>query len=91
MTVGESPGTPSQNAASAAIRALVSGADIEVIPLRDIDQKLQAVAPGLLRRMGDAIIAPDFGVERLHLFSFNQVAATVQWQGTVGSPMAASA
>ncbi len=46
MTVGESPRTPSQNAAPAAIRALVSGADIEVIPLRDIDEKLQAVAPG---------------------------------------------
>lgn len=45
----------------------------------------------LLYRMGDAVISPDLGIDRLHLFSFNQVAATVQWQESVGSPMAASA
>jgi hypothetical protein len=41
--------------------------------------------------MGDAVTSPDLGIDRLHLFSFNQVAATVQWQESAGSPVAASA
>jgi methylenetetrahydrofolate reductase (NADPH) len=45
----------------------------------------------LLYQMGDAVISPDLGIDRLHLFSFNQVTSTVQWQQSVGSPMAASA
>jgi methylenetetrahydrofolate reductase (NADPH) len=44
----------------------------------------------LLLRMGDAITSPEFRVERLHLFSFNQVEATVQWQrNAAGGPPAA--
>lgn len=34
----------------------------------------------LLYRMGDDVTSPELGIERLHLFSFNQVDATVQWQ-----------
>lgn len=37
----------------------------------------------LLLRMGDALTEPGLGIERLHLFSFNQVAATVAWQQEV--------
>ena len=34
----------------------------------------------LLYEMGDAVSAKEAGIERLHLFTFNQVAATVDWQ-----------
>jgi methylenetetrahydrofolate reductase (NADPH) len=34
----------------------------------------------LLRAMGEAVTSPELGVEGLHLFSFNQVGETVQWQ-----------
>jgi methylenetetrahydrofolate reductase (NADPH) len=46
----------------------------------------------LLLRMGDAVTAPELGIEGLHLFSFNQVAATLEWQRSVaGSGQAGSA
>jgi methylenetetrahydrofolate reductase (NADPH) len=46
---------------------------------------------GLLLTMGDAITSGELGIERLHLFSFNQVDATVQWQQRIaGSPSAAA-
>lgn len=45
----------------------------------------------LLLRMGDAIASEELGIERVHLFSFNQVDATVQWQQRIaGSPTAAA-
>jgi methylenetetrahydrofolate reductase (NADPH) len=45
---------------------------------------------GLLLEMGDALTEPELGIEGLHLFSFNQVRATVQWQQRIaGSPAAA--
>jgi methylenetetrahydrofolate reductase (NADPH) len=45
----------------------------------------------LLLRMGDAITSGELGIERLHLFSFNQVDATVQWQQRIaGRPSAAA-
>jgi methylenetetrahydrofolate reductase (NADPH) len=45
----------------------------------------------LLLRMGDAITSEELGIERVHLFSFNQVDPTVQWQQRiVGSPAAAA-
>jgi methylenetetrahydrofolate reductase (NADPH) len=34
----------------------------------------------LMLRMGDTLTEPGLGIEQLHLFSFNQVAATVAWQ-----------
>jgi methylenetetrahydrofolate reductase (NADPH) len=34
----------------------------------------------LLLQMGDALTSRELGIERLHLFSFNQVDATVDWQ-----------
>ncbi|MCI2422129.1 methylenetetrahydrofolate reductase [Saccharopolyspora sp. K220] len=34
----------------------------------------------LLADMGPALTAPEMNVERLHMFSFNQVGATAQWQ-----------
>ena len=37
----------------------------------------------LLLEMGDAITSPELGVEQVHLFSFNQAEATVQWQRSV--------
>jgi methylenetetrahydrofolate reductase (NADPH) len=44
----------------------------------------------LLLSMGGALASPELGVEQLHLFSFNQVEATVQWQRNVaGDPSAA--
>lgn len=46
MTVGESPATAGPDVVPAAVRALAAGAKIEVIPLRDFDEKLRAVPPG---------------------------------------------
>jgi len=44
----------------------------------------------LLHKMGSALTEPELGIERLHLFSFNQVDATVQWQQRIaGRPAAA--
>lgn len=37
----------------------------------------------LLQEMGDAVASPELGIEGLHLFSFNQVEETVQWQRKV--------
>ena len=37
----------------------------------------------LLYQMGDAIASQELGIEQLHLFSFNEVDATVQWQRDV--------
>lgn len=37
----------------------------------------------LLFRMGDAVTSPELGIEGLHLFSFNQVSATLEWQRNV--------
>ena len=46
----------------------------------------------LLLRMGDAVTSPELGVEGLHLFSFNQVSATLEWQRNVtGSQLAGAA
>lgn len=38
----------------------------------------------LLAEMGDVLVAPEMNVHSLHLFSFNQVTATVDWQRKVG-------
>lgn len=38
----------------------------------------------LLAQMGEALVAPEMNVHSLHLFSFNQVTATVEWQAKVG-------
>ena len=44
----------------------------------------------LLTEMGGALMEPELGIEGLHLFSFNQVGETVQWQQRIaGSPAAA--
>jgi methylenetetrahydrofolate reductase (NADPH) len=44
----------------------------------------------LLLEMGDALTEPGLGIEGLHLFSFNQVEETVQWQQRIaGRPAAA--
>jgi methylenetetrahydrofolate reductase (NADPH) len=44
----------------------------------------------LLHKMGSALTEPELGIERLHLNSFNQVDATVQWQQRIaGRPAAA--
>jgi methylenetetrahydrofolate reductase (NADPH) len=44
----------------------------------------------LLHKMGSALTEPGLGIEGLHLFSFNQVEATVQWQQRIaGRPAAA--
>jgi methylenetetrahydrofolate reductase (NADPH) len=46
----------------------------------------------LLLSLGDALAAPELRVEQLHLFSFNQVEAAVQWQRRVaGDPATADA
>jgi methylenetetrahydrofolate reductase (NADPH) len=45
---------------------------------------------GLLVKMGDALTSPELRIEGLHVFSFNQVEETVQWQQRVGSPAAAA-
>jgi methylenetetrahydrofolate reductase (NADPH) len=37
----------------------------------------------LLLQMGDAVTSPELGIEGLHLFSFNQVGATLDWQWNV--------
>ena len=45
----------------------------------------------LLLGMGDAVTSPELAVEQLHLFSFNQVDATVAWQRNVaGGPFTAA-
>ena len=41
----------------------------------------------LLFSMGDALASPELQLEQLHLFSFNQVEATVQWQQNVASDL----
>jgi methylenetetrahydrofolate reductase (NADPH) len=46
---------------------------------------------GLLRGMGEAITSPELGVEGLHLFSFNQVQETVQWQRDITGASSGSA
>ncbi|MFC4948660.1 methylenetetrahydrofolate reductase [Pseudonocardia sp. GCM10023141] len=42
----------------------------------------------VLEGMGADLTSPELNVERLHLFSFNQVAATVAWQQRVAAPTA---
>lgn len=37
----------------------------------------------LLLRMGDAVTSAELGIDGLHLFSFNQVSATLEWQRNV--------
>ena len=44
----------------------------------------------LLLEMGDALTEPGLGIEGLHLFSFNQVEETVQWQQRVAGSLAAA-
>jgi methylenetetrahydrofolate reductase (NADPH) len=39
----------------------------------------------LLLQMGDAVTSPELGIEGLHLFSFNQVSATLEWQRSTTS------
>jgi methylenetetrahydrofolate reductase (NADPH) len=38
----------------------------------------------LLAEMGEALLSPEMNIDGLHLFSFNQVTATVEWQQRVG-------
>jgi methylenetetrahydrofolate reductase (NADPH) len=42
----------------------------------------------LLDEIGDELADPELGVEGLHLFSFNQVAATAEWQRRIADPAA---
>ena len=44
----------------------------------------------LLLRMEDAVTSPELGLEGLHLFSFNQVNATLEWQRNVTGSQAGS-
>ena len=44
----------------------------------------------LLLEMGDALTEPGLGIEGLHLFSFNQVEETVQWQQRIAGSRAAA-
>jgi methylenetetrahydrofolate reductase (NADPH) len=45
----------------------------------------------LLLRMGDALTSQELGIGRVHLFSFNQVDITVEWQQRIaGRPSAAA-
>lgn len=39
----------------------------------------------LLADMGDALVSPEMNIDGLHLFSFNQVTATIDWQRKVGN------
>ena len=39
----------------------------------------------LLTALGDVLVSPEMNVHSLHLFSFNQVTATVDWQRKVGN------
>jgi methylenetetrahydrofolate reductase (NADPH) len=38
----------------------------------------------LLGQIGDALVSPEMNVDGLHIFSFNQLRATVEWQRKVG-------
>jgi methylenetetrahydrofolate reductase (NADPH) len=38
----------------------------------------------LLNQLGDALVSPEMSVDGLHIFSFNQVQAAVDWQRKVG-------
>jgi methylenetetrahydrofolate reductase (NADPH) len=40
---------------------------------------------GLLLKMGSALTEPELGIEGLHVFSFNQVEETAQWQRTIAA------
>jgi len=40
----------------------------------------------LLRQLGDSIVSPEMNIEGFHIFSFNQLQTTVDWQQKVGSP-----
>ncbi len=40
----------------------------------------------LLAQIGEALLSPEMNVDGLHIFSFNQVRATVEWQQKVGGP-----
>jgi methylenetetrahydrofolate reductase (NADPH) len=40
----------------------------------------------LLYQMGDALSSDELAIERLHLFSFNQIAPTVDWQARITGP-----
>lgn len=39
----------------------------------------------LLADLGDALVSPEMNIDGLHLFSFNQIGATVDWQRKVGN------
>jgi methylenetetrahydrofolate reductase (NADPH) len=45
----------------------------------------------LLIKMGDAITSKELGIERLHLNSFNQIDATLQWQQRIAGSRPAAA
>jgi methylenetetrahydrofolate reductase (NADPH) len=45
----------------------------------------------LLLKMGRALTEPELGIDGLHVFSFNQVEATVQWQQRIASRLPAAA
>ena len=38
----------------------------------------------LLGQLGEALVSPEMHIDGLHIFSFNQVQATVEWQRRVG-------
>ena len=44
----------------------------------------------LLGELGQALVAPEMGIDGLHLFSFNQVQATVEWQRRVTTALSAT-
>lgn len=38
----------------------------------------------LLAQLGDALVSPEMNIDGLHIFSFNQLQSTVEWQQKVG-------
>lgn len=38
----------------------------------------------LLAQLGDALVSPEMNIDGLHIFSFNQIPAAVEWQHRVG-------
>jgi len=39
----------------------------------------------LLGDLGEALVSPEMNIDGLHLFSFNQIGATIEWQQKVGN------
>lgn len=40
----------------------------------------------LLAQLGDVLVSPEANIDGLHIFSFNQIRAAVEWQQKVGGP-----